>query len=83
MKGFWSVTIYDHLRVRPWRRLPALSSLPGHTPAQEAKREADRKRLMSVPISAKVCRAAVASTPGMLRSCSIWDGSGATRTPIC
>ena len=34
------------------RRLPALSWLPGHIPAQDARWPAVGKRLMSVPISA-------------------------------
>lgn len=42
------------LRVLPERRLPALSWLPGQRPAQEAKCRCEGKRLMSVPISAKM-----------------------------
>jgi len=56
------------LVIRPLRRLPALSLLPGHTPAQEARGLAVGKRVMSVPISATLAAAAVSPTPGMVRS---------------
>ena len=43
------------LRVRPRRRLPALSLLPGDNPAHDARRDAEPKRPMSRPISAMIC----------------------------
>src|SRR6266700_896941 len=44
------------LRVRPLRRLPALSLLPGHMPAHEARCRALGKRRISAPISARMTR---------------------------
>lgn len=70
-------------RMRPGRHLPALSLFPGDTLAHDAKRVAEPKRLLSVPVSARISRAAVMSAPGMLSSGAIWDWSGATSTPIC
>jgi putative transposase len=62
---------------------PALSSCPGHTPAQEASWAANPKWRISVPISARIAWAAVASTPGILVSCSICGAKGAMSSPIC
>src|SRR5690606_38668534 len=56
--------------VRPVRRLPALSWLPGHTPAHDARWPARPIRLMSVPISATSAWAAVLFTPGTVSSSS-------------
>jgi hypothetical protein len=50
----------------PERRLPALSSLRGHRPAQEIRWPAVGKRLMSRPISARMRQALNASMPGMV-----------------
>src|SRR5215468_308759 len=50
----------------PERRFPALSSLPGATPAHAASRAAVPKRLRSVPISATIISAPRRSTPGLV-----------------
>src|SRR5437764_13819330 len=51
------------LVVVPLRRLPAVWSLPGHTPAHDARWPALGNRLMSVPISATITSAAWCPTP--------------------
>ena len=51
------------LRSLVERRLPALSSLRGHRPAQEIRWAAVGKRAMSTPISAMMTAAAILSTP--------------------
>lgn len=50
--------------VRPLLRFPALSSFPGHILAQEARWCALGKRLMSVPISARISSPVLGPTPG-------------------
>src|SRR4030095_4534937 len=50
-------------RMRVDRRLPALSSLRGQSPAQEIRCPGVGKRDMSVPISARMTRATVSLTP--------------------
>ena len=59
-------------RVLPDLRLPAVSLLPGHSAAQEARRSAQPKRSMSSPISMRISAAAIWSMPGMVcnRSCA-------------
>src|SRR5215208_7342415 len=52
-------------RRRVERRLPALSSLRGHRPAQDSRCPALGKRRMAVPISATITSAPSALTPGM------------------
>src|SRR3954452_9755209 len=52
--------------MRVERRLPALSSLFGHRPAQEIRCPTLGNRLMSSPISATITRALSSLTPGML-----------------
>src|SRR2546421_843012 len=51
------------LRVRPLRRLPALSLLPGAIPAHDERRLAEPKRLISAPMSAMLSRAVMAWMP--------------------
>src|SRR5437660_919329 len=53
-------------RVRPFRRLPALSLLSGDIPAHDDKRVAEPKRLLSAPISAMMSRAVMLLIPGRL-----------------
>jgi hypothetical protein len=55
-------------RVRPLRRLPALSLLPGQRPAQEAGWPAAGNRLMSSPSSATIVSAVRRATPGWCRA---------------
>ena len=54
------------LRLLPLSRLPALSWLPGHSPAQLARCAALGKAVMSDPISATRLQAATCSTPGIV-----------------
>ena len=56
------------LRTRVERRLPALSSLRGHRPAQEIRWPAVGKRDMSTPISANTTLAVRPLTPGIVAS---------------
>src|SRR5262249_9137189 len=53
-------------RTRVDRRFPALSSLRGHSPAQEIRWAAVGKRVMSTPISATRTWATVSLTPGIV-----------------
>ena len=53
------------LRRREDLRLPALSFWLGHIPAQASRCPASGKRLMSVPISARIVVADCPLTPGM------------------
>jgi hypothetical protein len=53
------------LRVLLLRRLPALSLLPGQTPAQLARWAAVENWVTSIPISAIKLQAAIRSTPGI------------------
>ena len=55
-------------RTRVERRLPALSSLRGHRPAQDMRWPASGKRVMSTPISATITRAVRSLTPGIVVS---------------
>ena len=55
----------EPLRVLPERRLPADSSLPGHTPAHEARCLGVGNAVMSTPISAISTSAVRCLTPGM------------------
>ena len=48
------------------RRLPALSSLRGQSPAQDTRWPAVGKRVMSMPISATITRATMSLTPGIV-----------------
>jgi hypothetical protein len=48
--------------------LPALSSLRGHSPAQEIRYPAVEKRVMSVPISETITCAVRSLMPGMVRN---------------
>src|SRR6516225_2325004 len=57
-------------RRRVDRRLPALSSLRGHRPAQEHRCAAVANQLMSTPISDRMTWALSSLTPGMVLSCS-------------
>ena len=72
-------TLYQHAaqvtlagRVRPCRRLPALSLFPGATLAHDEQARRGAKTTHIRPVSARISRAAVMSTPGMLSSCAIW-----------
>ena len=60
----------EPLRVLPERRLPADSSLPGHTPAQEARCLAVGNALMSPPVSAMITSAVRRWMPGIVQSAS-------------
>jgi hypothetical protein len=53
------------LRVLPLLRLPALSLLPGHIPAHDARWPAVGKRVMSTPISATSTSTVHGPTPGI------------------
>jgi hypothetical protein len=53
-------------RKRVERRLPALSSLRGHSPAQDNRCPAVGNRLMSRPISDRMIRADNTSMPGIV-----------------
>lgn len=53
-------------RTRVERRFPALSSLRGHSPAQETRWPALGKRVMSMPISATMTWATRLLTPGIV-----------------
>src|SRR6266545_7994596 len=66
----------EPLRVLPERCLPADSSLPGHIPAQEARRAEEQNWAMSTPISAMIASAERRSTPGMVSSSSTWGSKG-------
>src|SRR5215211_2128405 len=68
------------LRVFPLRRLPALSLLPGHIPAQDARWLALGKRAMSVPISATSASATYRPTPGIVSRRPIAGSSSRTRS---
>lgn len=69
-------------RSRVERRLPALSSLRGHRPAQEMRWPAVGKRDMSTPISATTTLAVRSLTPGIVvsRRAHCWIGSSAFPT---
>src|SRR6266446_9916605 len=56
-------------RRRVDRRLPALSSLRGHRPAEERRCAALANRPMSVPISDRMTWALSSLTPGIVLSC--------------
>src|SRR5215831_13158258 len=56
-------------RRRVDRRLPALSSLRGHRPAQERRCAAVANRPMSVPISDRMTWALSSLTPGIVLNC--------------
>jgi hypothetical protein len=70
-------------RVLPVRCFPALSSLPGTTPAHAARRGAVSNRDISIPISATITSAPRWSTPGMVSKSSTArikvNGGGAMR----
>jgi hypothetical protein len=59
------------LVVRPCLRLPALSMLPRHRPAHDARWRLVGKRLVSVPISAMTTSAVRRWMPRVLTSTSI------------
>jgi hypothetical protein len=63
--------------MRPGRRLPALSVLPGAPPAQDATRVAEPQRRIAVPIAAVMARAVLAWMPGRLGSCASCEAKGA------
>src|SRR5688500_12688064 len=72
-QAHWMSTVLSHgapLRRREDRRedrrLPALSSWRGHSPAQDTRWPAVGKRLMSRPISARIIRAAKGPMPGIV-----------------
>src|SRR5215213_3930395 len=70
-QAHWTRAVFS--QGAPWRnrverRLPALSSLRGHRPAQETRWAAVGKRPMSVPISATMARAARSPMTGTVRS---------------
>src|SRR5215467_2346145 len=67
----------EPLRMRVERRLPALSSLRGQMQAQETRLTSLGKRLMSVPISERICSAARFLTPGTELNCSTAVRKGA------
>lgn len=58
------LSIWLPLVILPLYRFPALSLLPGHRPAHEHKCAADGKRLMSMPISARIVSALRRAIPG-------------------
>src|SRR5579871_1192437 len=65
----WTKMVLSHgapMRRRVERRLPALSSLRGHMPAQESRCPAVGKRDMSAPISERMTCADTSLTPGMV-----------------
>jgi hypothetical protein len=61
--------------LRNWLdfHLPALSFWPGHNPAQARKCPALGKRLMSLPISARITVAECWLTPGIVQSKAVRD----------
>src|SRR3954447_26613680 len=59
-------------RTRVERRLPALSSLRGHRPAQETRWAGVGKRLMSKPISDRLTLERCALRPGNVHSAEGW-----------
>src|SRR3954466_7344860 len=69
-------------RVRPERRLPADWSLPGHWPAQDARCRADAKRVMSVPISARMHSAPRRWMPTIVHSSSTAGAKGRSCSSI-
>lgn len=71
------------LRVFPERCFPALSLLPGQSPAQLAKCAAVGNTDMSTPISATMTSAVRFLTPGIEASRSIASVKGAMTTSIC
>jgi hypothetical protein len=66
----------EPLRVRPERRLPADSSLPGQSPAQDAKCPAVGNTDMSAPTSAITTSAVRRCTPGTVQSSSTAEAKG-------
>ena len=56
------------MRVYPLRRLPALTSLPGHTQAHEAKCWALGNDAISSPTSVSSASAVRRATPGIVHS---------------
>src|ERR1035437_4976051 len=72
----------DPLRVLPERRLPADWSLPGHTPAHDARCLGVGTAVMSTPISAIRTSAARCLTPGIVISRSRWAANGAICSSI-
>src|ERR1700704_5877466 len=56
------------LRILPLSRFPALSKLPGHKQAQEARCPEDGNWFMFIPISASIPQAVTRSTPGMVHN---------------
>jgi len=71
------------LRTRLDRRLPALSSLRGHIPAQEMRWPSEGNRLMSVPISETITCAPISLTPGIDVTCSTANRKGAMPACTC
>src|SRR5919106_6485189 len=72
----------EPLRVLPEWRLPADWSLPGHTPAQEARCLGVGNASMSTPISAISTSAVRRLTPGIVISRSRWRAHGGGRCPV-
>jgi hypothetical protein len=72
----------EPFRVLSERRLPADSSLPGHTPAQEARCFVVGNALMSTPISAISTSAVRCLTPGIVINRSRWRAQGAICSSI-
>jgi hypothetical protein len=71
------------LRLLPLRRLPALSWLAGHSPAQLARCAALGKAVMSDPISATRLQAATPSTPGTVIQRATSSASSWCCSPSC
>ena len=71
----------EPLRRNEERRLPALSSLRGHRPAQDTRWAGVGKRLMSKPISDRMTLAATPLTPGMWVSRATASRKGSSRSP--
>src|SRR5438067_10456633 len=69
------------LRVLPDLRLPALSLLPGHIPAQEARWAAVGNLVISRPISATMVSAVRRPTPGMESRRLSASSTGRSRCP--
>jgi len=73
-QAHWTNRVLSHrssLRNRVEWRLPALSLLRGHDPAQDKRCPAVGERVMSRPISDKMIHAANTSIPGIVVSSEI------------
>ena len=69
-------------RIRPLRRLPALSLFPGQIPVQAAQCLADAKTDMSGPSSTRIAMAESRLTPGRVSRSRTWASQGARAASI-